>query len=362
MLQLTLDTSPAAAREVMDQLNGLTTQSFPPSAGDSVKALLAHGRLLHDLLPTTDGVLRALLASPSGQELKALRAMVLLRQAASRATAREFRLLLYAASLLLLGLLVHLGMQLRARALTLQRRAAFEHVIAGISTRLIDAQPHEIDAHIDRALAELAKLVNADRVYLAVSGNLARIHTWCREGIAFPPGWPDRVPSLVARFDATAEGIIHIQSVDRLPRGVDKDALAAAGLRGWACVSRLSKCGGHTTVLGFDALQAGIITQGAEVGLLRTALDAIANAVVRERAEAEARESERRYREIQTEFAHANRVATIGQLTASIAHEVNQPIAAAVTNAHAALRWLRAQRPDLEEVSSIALRPTKRPR
>ena len=49
------------------------------------------------------------------------------------------------------------------------------------------------------------------------------------------------------------------------------------------------------------------------------------------RAEAEARESERRYREMQMEVAHANRVATMGQLTASIAHEVNQPIAAAAT-------------------------------
>ena len=69
----------------------------------------------------------------------------------------------------------------------------------------------------------------------------------------------------------------------------------------------------------------------------------------RKRAEAEARESERRYRELHGEFAHANRVATMGQLTASIAHEVNQPIAAAVTNANAALRWLSAQRPDLDE-------------
>jgi PAS domain S-box-containing protein len=68
------------------------------------------------------------------------------------------------------------------------------------------------------------------------------------------------------------------------------------------------------------------------------------------RAEAEARESEGRYREMQMEVAHANRVATMGQLTASIAHEVNQPIAAAVTNAQAALRWLGARPPDLEEV------------
>ena len=40
----------------------------------------------------------------------------------------------------------------------------------------------------------------------------------------------------------------------------------------------------------------------------------------------------------------------MGQLTASIAHEMNQPIAATVINAHAALRWLSAQRPDSEEV------------
>jgi C4-dicarboxylate-specific signal transduction histidine kinase len=55
-------------------------------------------------------------------------------------------------------------------------------------------------------------------------------------------------------------------------------------------------------------------------------------------------------REAQMELAHVNRVTTMGQLTASIAHDVNQPITAAVTNAEAALRWLGAQPPDLEEV------------
>jgi PAS domain S-box-containing protein len=70
----------------------------------------------------------------------------------------------------------------------------------------------------------------------------------------------------------------------------------------------------------------------------------------RKRAEAEARDSERRYREVQAELAHANRVATTGQLTASIAHEVIQPIAAVVANARAGLHWLDAQPPNLEEV------------
>ncbi|CAB3796427.1 trifunctional serine/threonine-protein kinase/ATP-binding protein/sensor histidine kinase [Pararobbsia alpina] len=70
----------------------------------------------------------------------------------------------------------------------------------------------------------------------------------------------------------------------------------------------------------------------------------------RKRAEAEARESERRYREVQMELAHSNRAATMGQLTASIAHEVQQPIAAAAADASAALRWLRTNPPNLEEV------------
>jgi PAS domain S-box-containing protein len=60
--------------------------------------------------------------------------------------------------------------------------------------------------------------------------------------------------------------------------------------------------------------------------------------------------STRRHREMEMELAHANRVATMGQLSASIAHEVNQPIGAAVTNAHAALRWLGATPPNMDEV------------
>ena len=55
-------------------------------------------------------------------------------------------------------------------------------------------------------------------------------------------------------------------------------------------------------------------------------------------------------REAQAELAHVNRVTTMGQLAASIAHEVNQPLAASVTNAHAGLRWLGLQPPNLEEV------------
>jgi signal transduction histidine kinase len=55
-------------------------------------------------------------------------------------------------------------------------------------------------------------------------------------------------------------------------------------------------------------------------------------------------------RQVQAELAHVTRVTTLGELAASIAHEVNQPIAAVVTNAEAALRFLGHHPPDLEEV------------
>ena len=53
-------------------------------------------------------------------------------------------------------------------------------------------------------------------------------------------------------------------------------------------------------------------------------------------------------RDAQANLAHVMRVTTLGELTASIAHEVNQPLAAVVANAEACLRWLRRGTPDLD--------------
>ena len=60
--------------------------------------------------------------------------------------------------------------------------------------------------------------------------------------------------------------------------------------------------------------------------------------------------AERAYAQVQMELAHANRVATMGQLSASIAHEICQPIGAVLSYANAASHWLDAQPPNLEEV------------
>jgi PAS domain S-box-containing protein len=70
----------------------------------------------------------------------------------------------------------------------------------------------------------------------------------------------------------------------------------------------------------------------------------------RKRAEEKLRASEQRFLDAQMELAHVTRVTTLGELTASIAHEVNQPLAAVVANAEACLRWLDRETPDLDGV------------
>jgi PAS domain S-box-containing protein len=72
-----------------------------------------------------------------------------------------------------------------------------------------------------------------------------------------------------------------------------------------------------------------------------------------------AREERERLREAQAELAHINRVTTMGELTASLAHEVNQPIAAAATDANTCLRWLAREQPELEEARAAASRVVK---
>ena len=66
-----------------------------------------------------------------------------------------------------------------------------------------------------------------------------------------------------------------------------------------------------------------------------------------------------RLRQVQADLAHINRATTMGELTASLAHEINQPIAAAVTDAKTCLRWLAREQPDIGEARESAARMVK---
>jgi C4-dicarboxylate-specific signal transduction histidine kinase len=74
---------------------------------------------------------------------------------------------------------------------------------------------------------------------------------------------------------------------------------------------------------------------------------------------AEHERAEEALRNVQANLAHVSRVTTLGELTASIAHEVNQPLAAVVTNASASLRWLDGQSPNINEACQALARIIK---
>jgi signal transduction histidine kinase/CheY-like chemotaxis protein len=335
MLRLTLDTSPAAAAAVqmrLDQLAEFVPADVSgrvapgpvapgPVAPGPVAALLAHGRLLHNLLPTADGIVRSLSAVPSKRDLAAIRTIILARQDALRIAEFRSRIVLYLTSLCLMGLLCAAGWKLWLRSRAIRRRAAFEHVLADVSMRFVAARTEDLDATIDAALEQMARCVDAERAYFIAGDPPGQLRRWSMPGIEFPANWPARAVSLAGRGYPKFGEIVHVARVWRLPRGADRNALAHAGLQGWACVAGRGR-DGETALLGFDAVTHPCrIMRVGELGLLRMALDVVANA--RDR-----RALEQERTRLETRLQQARRLETIGALASGIAHNFNNIIGA----------------------------------
>ena len=106
----------------------------------------------------------------------------------------------------------------------------------------------------------------------------------------------------------------------------------------------------ETTVRGIDGRSIDILFASAFPSALADLGITIVGAVdISERNRAQAA-----LQGLQAEYAHAARVSMLGEFTASIAHEVNQPLAAIVTNGEASLRWLKRGEPGLDEVQALA--------
>src|SRR3979490_2827413 len=108
----------------------------------------------------------------------------------------------------------------------------------------------------------------------------------------------------------------------------------------------------HETQANGSLDQSSLALAVAGITFIILACASVASLVERKRAEEALRQA-------QADLARVNRVNTIAELTASLAHEVNQPISAAVINAHACLRWLASDSPNLEEARAAAMRMVK---
>jgi len=320
ILHLLRDTSSDAVNALQERIDQFEAQA-PTSGpdGEAAQALLAHARLLRDVLPAIDATLKSLAAIPSQEFLDTARALFAHHQGAREAMAQRYRLLLYLASLLLLAMLARLGLQLRARARALRRRAAFEHVIARNSTRLINCPPAEIEGRLRQVLADLAGAIGVERAYVVLAENPAREYAWCAEGTTYPIDWPGQAPALFARLGTGGLDILTVPEVSALPPGEAKQTLEAAGIRGWACMPLL-RPGGVQGVMGFDALRPAS-ERVFPLPVVRLAGDVVANALERESLE-------RDRARLATRLERARRMQMIGSLASGIAHNFNNIIGA----------------------------------
>ncbi len=177
-----------------------------------------------------------------------------------------------------------------------------------------------------------------------------------------------RVPLGTLKIGRIAESRQPVQTNDLVadPRIRDKEWVRREGLRSFAgyplefrgellgvlgVFARRELIEAEFERLGVFAAQAAVAIENArlfEEVSRRTAELTAANDDLR-RQIAERQEAEHRLLQAQADLAHVNRVTTMGELTASLAHEENQPIGAAVANANACLRWLTGDQPNLAE-------------
>jgi PAS domain S-box-containing protein len=125
----------------------------------------------------------------------------------------------------------------------------------------------------------------------------------------------------------------------------------------WASVRALSE--GQTTLnelIDIETYDGQQRTMQNSAAPIRNAEGLIIGAVIVNEDVTERVRAEEALRQTQAELTRVARLTTMGELTASIAHEVNQPLAAVVTNANASLRWLAATPPNLDEVRKAILR------
>ncbi|MEQ9609337.1 MAG: two-component system VirA-like sensor kinase [Kiloniellaceae bacterium] len=317
MLRFTLDTSPPAAEAVERKITELRIDNLPADEARTVEALTSHAKLLQEVLPQTDNILKSIVMQSSEFQQKKLAMLVRTHAAETEAAANLFRLLLYGTSVLLAVLLILLGIQLQGHARALRRRANIEHVIADFSTRALNSAGNHIASHVETALRDLAHCLLAERAYFIVPGESPRIFRWSRDG-RFPPGWPLRALALPEAISPTPEGVLRAS----VPAsGADtrvQAALVEAGVRHWLGTVSLQNPG---PLLGFDILRSRNPFSPHSCGLFRMAFEAIASALERDLLE---REKVR----LETVIQRARRMETIGSLASGIAHNFNNIIGA----------------------------------
>ncbi len=230
--------------------------------------------------------------------------------------------------------------------------ADFEKLLGDLSAAFICASAEEVDSEIERWLERMVLSLDVDRGTVSQfdgsDGGFYITHQWAREGVtAFDRGLNagEAFPWLVGRI-MSDQLIILSKLPDDLPPEATKERASLIVDPVKAHITVPLKIGGK--IVGgvtFSMLLKERVWSEKEVQRLKLVAEIFGNALERKRAFAE-------HRRLTEELRRVSQVVTMGELTASLAHELNQPLGAIMNNARAARRLFASRTPDLAEIDS----------
>ncbi|HEY3067598.1 MAG TPA: ATP-binding protein [Methylomirabilota bacterium] len=257
---------------------------------------------------------------------------------------------------LVVWLLFHRARGGRAQRL-LEGRLRFEALLAELSAKLIHVDAGDLDAALEGALQQMIAFLGVDRgnldEYVAAASGI-RV-SYAGPGIA-------ELPSILLaheQFPWTAAtvrggGVVRFSRAAELPAEAktDRESYARLGTRSHLSIP-LRAGGPMLGVLSFDSVRDDRTWPDELVDRLRLLSEAFASALERKRMELSLAERLRETARLRHELTHIGRVSALGELTASLAHELNQPLTAILNNAQVAQRFLGTDVPNLPEVREI---------
>ena len=264
-------------------------------------------------------------------------------------------LLILVETALVVWLLRHRATGRRAQRL-LEDRLRFETLLAELSAKLIHVEAGGMDAALESALRRMIDVLGMDR------GNLDEylddapgIRVSCaRPGIV-------ELPSILAagQFPWSVDtlrrgGVVRFACRSELPESASIDRLSYDRLGTRSHLSIPLRAGGPMLgVLSLDSVRGEHAWSDDLVDRLHLLSEAFASALERKRMELSLAQRLGEAGRLRQELTHIGRVSALGELTASLAHELNQPLTAILNNAEVAQKFLDADAPNIAELREI---------
>ena len=251
----------------------------------------------------------------------------------------------------LLGEILVNALERRQIRLQIEERLRFEGLISSLSAGFVNLPPDKFESQINRELRSITEFFDVDRCSI---GLFSEDGTQLARAFEYHSAEAEPAPESVSKeqipwyIEQLIQGKpVVMNRVEDLPPEAEKEhqLCLAKGMKSLLAVPMLT--GGKT--LGSCALvstRAERVWPEELVKRFRLISEVFANALERKRAEVEVARA-------RAELLHVERFMRVNEMTASLAHELNQPLAAILSNAQAALRFLKSDKPDLGEFQEI---------